>query len=92
MYEIEITGCPESVWLVPDDQAEAARARARNPGRLWGFSEVRQLKASGATTQEAVAIAEAKQLMQGGALLWLRPGKAEREAREKDAEQVALFE
>ena len=39
----------------------------------------------GTPVKEAVAIAEAKMLMQGGTLLWLRPGK-------KDASQVELFE
>jgi hypothetical protein len=87
--EISVPGCPDSIFLVPDDQADELRAKARNPGRCWSHSEVAALRSQGATTNEAVKIAEAKMLLHAGAL-WTRPGKAEREADQKAAEQSGL--
>lgn len=85
---LSVPGLPEDLVLVSDDEAEAARAKARNPGRCYSFSEIRELKASGVSREEAVKIAEAKMLLQGGALLWLRPTKA----MEREAEQQGMLE
>lgn len=88
IYEFAIDGLPENLFLVSEADAPTLRAKARNPGKLWTPSEIRQLKASGATVEEARKIAEAKMLMQAGALLWLRPRKAD----EKAVENLELFE
>lgn len=80
-------GCwPETLFLVSDDEADALRAKARNPGRCLSFSEMRDLKAR-CTSEEAIRFVEMKMLFKAGAL-WTRPGKAERLARE--AEQAVI--
>lgn len=91
IVEISVPGAPESIFLVPDEEAEALRATAvklkGNPGRVWGYGEVSALRASGVPPAEAQKIAEAKMLLHAAAL-WCRPGKAERLARE--AEQLVM--
>lgn len=89
IVEISIPNVPDFILLVPDDEAEALRSmavqRRGNPGRVWSFGEVSALKARGVTTEEAQKLAEVKQLLHASAL-WVRPGKAQREA---DAAYVA---
>ena len=79
---LECPALPERLILCSDDEAPELRKKLEqrgNPGRCWNFSEVLDLKAKGVSREEALKLAEARMLMKGGALLWVRPAKKEEE-------------